>query len=99
MDFLLLQFLISLLLLPSLGTEQNSTDSIINVQVGVVLDLDSPVGRIGKDCLYKARSDFYSFHRNHTTKLVLHLRDSKETVIDAAAAGMFLLFLNPINHV
>ncbi|CAA3014999.1 glutamate receptor -like [Olea europaea subsp. europaea] len=91
MDFLLLQFLISLLLLPSLGTEQNSTDSIINVQVGVVLDLDSPVGRIGKDCLYKARSDFYSFHRNHTTKLVLHLRDSKETVIDAAAAALDLL--------
>ncbi|CAI9764829.1 unnamed protein product [Fraxinus pennsylvanica] len=91
MDFLLLQLLISLLLLPSLGTEQNSTDGIINFQVGVVLDLDSPVGRTGQDCLSWALSDFYSFHRNYTTKLVLHLWDSKETVIDAAAATLDLL--------
>ncbi|KAL2478805.1 glutamate receptor 2.6 [Forsythia ovata] len=84
MNFLSLQLLIALLLLPSLGIEQNSTDGIIHFQVGVVLDLNSPVGLIGQKCLSMAHSDFYSFHRNYTTKLVLHLWDSKETVIDAA---------------
>ncbi|KAL2461616.1 Glutamate receptor 2.8 [Abeliophyllum distichum] len=91
MDFLLLQLLIALLLLPSLGIERNSTDGIIHFQVGVVLDLNSPVGLIGLKCLSMAHSDFYSFHRNYTTKLVLHLWDSNETVIDAAGGVLDFL--------
>lgn len=90
MNFLLLQLSISLLLIPSLSTEQNSTDGIMNFQVGVVLDLTSPVGRIGQSCLIMALSDFYSVHSNYTTRLNLGWRDSNESVIDAAAGGMFL---------
>ncbi|CAI9769540.1 unnamed protein product [Fraxinus pennsylvanica] len=91
MNFLLLQLSIALLLIPSLSTEQNSTDGIMSFQVGVVLDLKSPVGRIGQSCLSMALSDFYSVHTNYTTKLVLHLRDSNDSVIDAAAAALDLL--------
>ena len=62
-------------------------------QVGVVLDLDSLVGQVGLSCLSMALSDFYSIHNNFTTRLVIHVRDSKGQVIDAAASGIsdFLL--------
>ncbi|KAL2462410.1 Glutamate receptor 2.2 [Forsythia ovata] len=55
-------------------------------QVGVVLDLDSLVGRIGLSCLTMSRSDFYSVHSNYTTRLVLNVTDSKGQIIDAAAS-------------
>ncbi|KAI3463171.1 hypothetical protein Pfo_019834 [Paulownia fortunei] len=60
-------------------------------QVGVILDLDSPVGRIGLSSLSLALSDFYSVNTNYTTKLVLHVRDSRGQVIDAAATALSLL--------
>ncbi|KAL2461617.1 Glutamate receptor 2.2 [Abeliophyllum distichum] len=91
MDFFLLQVSIALLLFPTSSTEQNSTGSIMNFQVGVVLDLNLPVGRIGQSCLSMALSDFYSVHSNYKTRLVLHLRDSNDSVIDAASAALGLL--------
>ncbi|THG16859.1 hypothetical protein TEA_020593 [Camellia sinensis var. sinensis] len=57
-------------------------------QVGVVLDLDSKVGRMGLSHLNMALKDFYSAHENHKTRLVLHVRDSREQVIDAAAVDV-----------
>ncbi|KAL2539079.1 Glutamate receptor 2.2 [Abeliophyllum distichum] len=60
-------------------------------QVGVVLDLDSLVGRIGLSCLTMSRSDFYSVHSNYTTRLVLNVMDSKGQIIDAAASALTLL--------
>ncbi|KAG8380241.1 hypothetical protein BUALT_Bualt07G0172800 [Buddleja alternifolia] len=60
-------------------------------QIGVVLDLDSLVGRIGHSSLSLALSDFYSSNRDYTTRLVLHVRDSKGQVIDAAASALSLL--------
>ncbi|KAK2969962.1 hypothetical protein RJ640_008302 [Escallonia rubra] len=38
-----------------------------------------------------ALSDFYSAHRNYTTKLVLHVSDSRGNVIDAATSALSLL--------
>ncbi|KAL7257857.1 hypothetical protein ACSBR1_004051 [Camellia fascicularis] len=57
----------------------------------VVLDLDSEVGRMGLSHLNMALADIYSSHENHKTRLVLHVRDSKKQVIDAAAAAIDLL--------
>ncbi|KAM3245778.1 hypothetical protein P3L10_007545 [Capsicum annuum] len=65
--------------------------SVINFQVGVILDLDTQLGHRALDCLMIARSDFYSHHPNYTTRLVLHARDSKGNAIDAAASGLQLL--------
>lgn len=70
-------------LLLSCKAQSNST-----FQVGVVLDSDSLVGRIGLSCLKMGLSDFYSVHSSYTTKLVLHIRDSKGQIIDAAASGI-----------
>ncbi|KAL8522558.1 hypothetical protein ACS0TY_012641 [Phlomoides rotata] len=60
-------------------------------QVGVILDSDSLVGRIGLTSLTLALSDFYSLNTNRTTNLELHVRDSKGQVIDAAANALDLL--------
>ncbi|KAK4418688.1 Glutamate receptor 2.8 [Sesamum alatum] len=63
------------------------SSSTIDFQVGVVLDLHSPVGRRGKSCLSLASSDFYSDHTDYKTRLVFNVRDSNESVVDAAAAA------------
>ncbi|KAI7985283.1 Glutamate receptor 2.7 [Camellia lanceoleosa] len=75
------------------GTSQSNVfgNGSVVFQVGVVLDLDSKVGRMGLSHLNMALKDFYSAHENHKTRLVLHVRDSKEQVIDAAAAAIDLL--------
>ncbi|KAK4381182.1 Glutamate receptor 2.8 [Sesamum angolense] len=67
------------------------TSSTVDFQVGVILDLDSPVGRIGMSCLSMASSDFYSAHTDYKTKLVLNVRDSNNSVVDAAAAALDLI--------
>ncbi|KAI3444603.1 hypothetical protein Pfo_001268 [Paulownia fortunei] len=93
MDFLLLFLSISLLVLP-LITVQSSSSSTIDFQVGVILDLDSPdspVGQIGMRCLSMAHSEFYSVHRDYKTRLVLNVRDSNDSVVDAAAAALDLI--------
>ncbi|KAK4429806.1 Glutamate receptor 2.5 [Sesamum alatum] len=68
-------------------TEKNTT----TFQVGVVLDLESLVGRISLTSLSLALSDFYSLHTNYSTRTVLHTRDSKGLVTDAAASTLNLL--------
>ncbi|KAK4492409.1 hypothetical protein RD792_003214 [Penstemon davidsonii] len=68
---------------------QHNGSTLFNV--GVVLDLDSLVGRIGMTSLTLALSDYYSVDRNYSAKLVLHVRDSKGQIIDAAASALSLL--------
>ncbi|KAI3455711.1 hypothetical protein Pfo_012374 [Paulownia fortunei] len=60
-------------------------------QVGVILDFDSLVGRIGLTSLSLALSDFYSANSNYSTRLVLHIRDSRGRVTGAAASALNLL--------
>ncbi|KAG8380242.1 hypothetical protein BUALT_Bualt07G0172900 [Buddleja alternifolia] len=60
-------------------------------QVGVILDLDSLVGRVGLCSLSLTLSDFYSSNRDYTSRLVLHVRDSQGQVIDAASSALSLL--------
>ncbi|KAH6756418.1 hypothetical protein C2S53_002419 [Perilla frutescens var. hirtella] len=84
---------VALLLLPFF-TMQCCVAHSIDFHVGVVLDLDlmdSPVGRIGMSYLSMALSDFYSFHVDYKTRLVLHPVDSNGSVVDAAAAALHLL--------
>lgn len=67
--------------------QQSNQEIASNFQVGVILDLDSLVGRIGLSCLSLALSDFYSAHPNYNTRLILHVRDSKGQIIEAASSG------------
>lgn len=65
------------------------------VDVGVVLDLDTWVGKMGQSCMSMALSDFYAT-RNYSTKLILHPRDSKQDIVGASARGTLSLLLNLI---
>ncbi|XP_057770093.1 glutamate receptor 2.7-like [Salvia miltiorrhiza] len=58
--------------------------------VGVILDLDTPLGKICSTCIAMAIEDFYS-NRNHSTVIVPHFRDSMSDVVAAASAAIDLL--------
>ncbi|KAI7989267.1 Glutamate receptor 2.1 [Camellia lanceoleosa] len=63
----------------------------VQVKVGVVLDMNTWVGKMGLKCISMALSDLYSSHPYFKTRLDLHVRDSKDNVVGAAAADVELL--------
>ena len=76
-----------LLLAVDFGVAQNTTGKTDGFHVGVILDLGSPVGKVARTSVLLAVQDFYAAHRNYSTKLVLHVRDSMGSDIKAASAG------------
>ena len=70
------------------STGFNATAAKANV--GVVLDLDTPLGKICKTCISMAIEDFYS-NRNYNTMIEPHFRDSRSDVVTAASAGILTL--------
>ncbi|KAG6409700.1 hypothetical protein SASPL_127742 [Salvia splendens] len=76
--------LVVLLLLLNSATVQSTP---FPVRVGVVIDMDDYVGKMGLNCITMALSDFYTKHGHYQTRLVLTKRDSKKDVVGAAAAG------------
>ncbi|XP_047340874.1 glutamate receptor 2.8-like [Impatiens glandulifera] len=72
-------------------SQRDVNNSTISFNVGVVLDTTTFVGNIGLTYLEMAHSDFYSAHSSYRTRLVLHVRDSNDQIIDAAAAAVDLL--------
>lgn len=53
------------------------------LNVGVILNLQSLVGKMARTSILMAMEDFYAVHRNYTTKLVLHIRDSSADSVQA----------------
>ncbi|KAK8697279.1 hypothetical protein V6N13_113431 [Hibiscus sabdariffa] len=70
---------------------RNTTSATVPVNVGVVLDMDSLVGKIGMSCINMALSDFYATNPHYKTRLVLHTNDSMEDVVAAAASAVDLI--------
>ncbi|KAI3887063.1 hypothetical protein MKX03_023027 [Papaver bracteatum] len=73
---------------------QNTTDTVDNneFKVGVILDFDSLVSKIGLASMSMALSDFYSSTDDtHNRKLVLHTRDSRSDIADAASQAKDLI--------
>ncbi|MBA0698034.1 hypothetical protein Goari_021544 [Gossypium aridum] len=56
------------------------------VHVGVILDVNSPVGSVANACIPMAISDFYAAHRNFRTRLSLHHRNSDDALAAAFTA-------------
>ncbi|XP_062092122.1 glutamate receptor 2.7-like isoform X2 [Humulus lupulus] len=91
--------------LSNLAMAKNSNNAVVKVKVGMVVDYDQLVGRMGLKCIKMALSDLYPAHahahahhahahahaRNYTTKLVLHTRNSNSDVVGAAAAALDLI--------
>nr|XP_043619838.1 glutamate receptor 1.2-like [Erigeron canadensis] len=61
-------------------------DNEILVGVGVILDLESWIGKSIHICISMAISDFYALNHNYRTKIVLHTRNSKGDPIEALSA-------------
>ncbi|XP_026420496.1 glutamate receptor 2.7-like [Papaver somniferum] len=74
---------------------QNTTDTVDDnneFKVGVVLDFDSLVSKIGLTSMSMALSDFYSSTNDtHKRKLVLHTRDSRRDISHAASQANDLI--------
>lgn len=91
-----------LLLIVGFGVAQNTTSKGDEFHVGVILDLGTLAGKVARTSISLAVEDFYSVHRNHRTKLVLHIRDSMGSDVQAASAGMSyvlcLCSMKPKNH-
>ncbi|KAL6517258.1 hypothetical protein OROHE_017964 [Orobanche hederae] len=58
--------------------------------IGVILDLDTTLGKMCKTCISMAIEDFYS-SRDYSTMIVPRFRDSSSDVVAAASAAISLL--------
>ncbi|XP_062014309.1 glutamate receptor 2.1-like [Rosa rugosa] len=65
--------------------------STIPVNVGVVVDLDEPSGKMYLSCIEMALSDFYASHAQYVTRVVLNTSNSHEDVVGAAGAALDLI--------
>ncbi|KAE8673839.1 Glutamate receptor 2.9 [Hibiscus syriacus] len=72
-----------------MAAQSRNTATVVPVNVGVVLDMDSLVGKLGMSCIDMALSDFYATHPHYKTRLLLHTKDSMDDLVAAAAAGFF----------
>ena len=66
-------------------------------RVGVVLNSATIVGKMGLTSISMAMDELYASHSNYTTRLVLHLRDSKNDVVLAASEGNLKFFKFSLN--
>ncbi|XP_076930503.1 glutamate receptor 2.7-like [Bidens hawaiensis] len=62
-----------------------------NVEIGVILDMDTSIGKISNTCISMALHDFYQKHYSYTTVIRPHFKDSKQDNIEAASAAIDLL--------
>lgn len=63
------------------------------VSVGVVVDNETWVGKMGLSCIEMAVSEFYASHGYYyNTRLAIHTRDSKSDVVGAASAGTIYFY-------
>jgi len=73
-------------LLVILWSEQVTMGKVI-IRVGVVLDLNSAVGKMAESCISAAVNDFYARNADYRSRISLVTRDSKGDVVTAASAG------------
>ena len=69
---------------------QNTT---IPVNVGLVLDFDTSLGKMGLTCIPMALLDFYASHGNYKTSHVLKTRDCRKDVGVAAVGTLISVLL------
>ena len=73
-----------------LAAGQNVSRNTTTVfHVGVILDLGTLVGKIGQTSISMAIDDFYATHSDYTTRLVHHVLDSNNNVLQAASSGNY----------
>ncbi|KAL0897377.1 hypothetical protein Bca101_081338 [Brassica carinata] len=76
-------------LLMDVGLGQNTTSD--EIKVGVVIDLKTNFSKICLTSINVSLSDFYQTHPHYRTRLTLHVRDSKEDIVEASVAAYDLI--------
>ncbi|KAK8569952.1 hypothetical protein V6N13_002660 [Hibiscus sabdariffa] len=69
----------------------DSTLEKVQVHVGLIVDMQSWVGKVVDSCISMAVSDFYGRKSHHRTKLVLHTRDSEGDPLLVLSHALVLL--------
>jgi len=69
-----------------------SQQEVLQVQVGIVLDTNATLAALSLRAINMSLSEFYNTHNGFKTRIVLNIRDSKRTVVGAAASGTLLIF-------
>lgn len=57
------------------------------VDVGIVLDMESWIGKSIHSCITMAISDFYALNEGYGTRLVVHTRDTKGDPLQTISEG------------
>ncbi|KAM3375173.1 glutamate receptor 2.8 [Capsicum galapagoense] len=70
--------------------EDNNT-SAVKVDVGIILDLETDVGRVMHISILLALEDYHANASRGAIRIVPHLRDSKKDDVEAASAAIYLL--------
>ncbi|KAM7527512.1 hypothetical protein LguiB_030922 [Lonicera macranthoides] len=83
-----LPFIVLFSLLTQLPAQSNSANEI---QVGVILDMGSWLGKTLYSCITLAISDFYTRNNGYKTRIALHTRDSEGDPMHALSAAIDLL--------
>ncbi|KAM0043368.1 putative periplasmic binding protein-like I [Helianthus debilis subsp. tardiflorus] len=86
---MLILILIPMLIINTATANANETTS--EIAIGVILDMESSVGKVSKICIEMAIRDFYQTHNNYTTRIVAHFRDSKNDRVEAVSAAIQLI--------
>ena len=82
------QTILFLVLFTHFGAAQNAAKTGGDeFPVGVILDLGTLVGKNSPDQHSNGLEDFYAAHKNYSTRLILHIRDSHSNNVQAASAG------------
>ncbi|AED91643.1 putative protein [Arabidopsis thaliana] len=68
-----------------------SQQEVLQVQVGIVLDTNATLAALSLRAINMSLSEFYNTHNGFKTRIVLNIRDSKRTVVGAAASALYLI--------
>ncbi|KAL0807878.1 hypothetical protein Bca101_100370 [Brassica carinata] len=67
------------------------SQEVLQVKVGVVLDTNLTLADLSLRAINMSLSEFYNTHNRFKTRIVLDIRNSKGTVVGAAASALYLI--------
>ncbi|KAH0750941.1 hypothetical protein KY290_030173 [Solanum tuberosum] len=70
---------------------QDNNTSAVKVDLGIILDMETDVGKVMHTCIILAIEDYHAAANRTATRIVPHLRDSKKDDVEAASAAIYLL--------
>lgn len=68
---------------------ENNNTSAVKVDLGIILDMETDVGKVMHTCILLAIEDYHAAASHTATRIVPHLRDSEKDDVEEASAGIF----------